>query len=404
MSEGSSKRKKYTLTYKQAVVAEAKKSSNRAVAQKHALDESFVRRWRKINDDLLAEANTKTARGETRSRRSGGWRHAPFQELEKRLFEWIVLMRQCRRRVTRKSIKQEAKNMHKEANGEKPFEGSSGWCQNFLKRFRLATRIKTHQSQRAPLALVPKLLGFLSYMRSYFHDHPERELRSIFSMDETAVWYDAVSTRTVDFVGAKSVSLMSTGHDKQNVTVALSAAANGLKKLPYVVFKGKGKTVEDRELKTRCDIVVAFSDNGWFNTDLTIDWLRRVMGALAFSQRLLIWDSYRCHICPAVDEERKKILIYSAVVSAGCTGLIQAPDVSWNKVFKSSMREQYNDWLENGDKSYTKAGNIRAVTKTQLCNMIVQAWSSVSSEIIAKSFECCGQVPGATAESITCSK
>ena len=184
MSEPPSKRKKYTLTYKQAVVAEAKKSSNRAVARKHALDESLVRRWRKINDDLLAEAKTKTVQGETRSRRSGGGRHVPFQELEKRLFERIVLMRQCRRRVTRKSIKKQAKKMHEEANGEKPFEGSSGWCQNFLKRFRLATRIKTHQSQRTPLALVPKLLSFLSYMRSYFHDHPERELRSIYSMDE----------------------------------------------------------------------------------------------------------------------------------------------------------------------------------------------------------------------------
>lgn len=139
--------------------------------------------------------------------------------------------------------------------------------------------MKTHESQKSPPDRIPKLIGFLSFIRKYFHDHPDRDLSNIYAMDETAVWFDAVSSRTVDLVGAKSVSLTTSRHEKHNVTVSLTAAATGSKKLPYIVFKGKGKTAEDRELKTRSDIVVAFSDSGWFNANLTVDWLNRVMGA-----------------------------------------------------------------------------------------------------------------------------
>lgn len=200
------------------------------------------------------------------------------------------------------------------------------------------------------------------------------------------------------------MSLTTSGHEKHNATVSLTAAATGSKKLPYIVFKGKGKTAEDRELKTRSDIVVAFSDSGWFNANLTVDWLNRVMEALAFSPSLLIWDSYRCHLYPEVEEQRQKMKIHTAVIPGGCTSLIQAPDVSWNKVFKSSMQTQYDEWLAHGPKTYTAAGNIWAVSKTQLCDMIVVAWQSLTPDLIARSSECCGQVPGVSADKITCFK
>ena len=101
------------------------------------------------------------------------------------------------------------------------------------------------------------------YTRSYFEDHPSMNLDSNYAMDETAVWFVACGSRTVDTVGEKFVSLATTGHNKQNVTVALTTAASGA--------KGKSLKAEDRTLKARRDINVAYSDHGWFNTDLTID-------------------------------------------------------------------------------------------------------------------------------------
>ena len=125
-----------------------------------------------------------------------------------------------------------------------------------------------------------------------------------------------------------------------------------------------------------------------------------LLGALSFSQRLLIWDSHRCHVCRDVDKVRQKFKNHSAVIPRGRTSYIQAPDVLWNKMFKSSLREQYDYWLEHGEKSFTAAGNMRAVSKSVLCDMVVRAWESLTPDLIKRSFECCGQVPEASAQNI----
>ena len=63
-------------------------------------------------------------------------------------------------------------------------------------------------------------------------------------MDETPVWDDMVSDTTDDKVGATSVNLKTTGHEKVMVTVCLSARADGTKLKPFIVFRGA-----KRELK-----------------------------------------------------------------------------------------------------------------------------------------------------------
>ena len=403
MPKTSGLRKKYSATFKLAVVKTAKSSSVYAAARSHSVYESMVRRWKRQENQLLVAERSSTSRGEKRSRLSGG-KVSQFTDLEAQVFEWLVGERQQRRRVTRKSVRAKAKQLHTDAGTAEQFSASAGWCANFFMRFRLTMRMKTHQSQRSPEDLIPTLTDFLLYLKKYFADHPAITKSSIFAMDETAVWFDSTGSRTVEVIGAQSVPLASTGHDKANVTVALCAAADGKKLLPYIIFKGKGKTAEDKELKARRDIVVSYSDNGWFNSDLTVDWLKRVMGTFAFVRRLLIWDSYRCHLCAAVKDTRRAQNIDCAVVPGGCTGLIQAPDVSWNKPFKGSIREQYDEWLATGEKTYTAAGNMRAMSKSKLCDVVVKAWQGVSAEVLTKSFECCGQVPGATADSVSCFK
>ena len=61
-------------------------------------------------------------------------------------------------------------------------------------------------------------------------------------MDETAYWMDMPGDTTVHHSGARSISLKSTGHEKDHFTVVLSARADGTtcKLKPFVVFKGKG--------------------------------------------------------------------------------------------------------------------------------------------------------------------
>ena len=139
---------------------------------------------------------------------------------------------------------------------------------------------------------------------------------------------------TVDFVGNKSVLIKTTGYEKSRVTVALAAKANGSKLLPFIVFKGK--RVNKGLQKVIC-VVCAYSGNGWMNEDLPHTWLNKVWGTLAFSCCLLCWDAYQCHIQDSTKQLLSKLKTDAAVIPSGCTSLLQAPDVSWNKPFKSTI-------------------------------------------------------------------
>ena len=117
---------------------------------------------------------------------------------------------------------------------------------------------------------------------------------------------------------------------------------------------------------------------------------------------MLIWDSYRCHLTENTKNVLKKKKIHSAIIPGGTTGLIQAPDISWNRPFKQHLRDGWDTWMNLGEKSLTKAGNVRAMDKAQLCDLVVQAWTKVSPELIKKSFVSCGQAKEGRPEEVSC--
>ena len=82
---------------------------------------------------------------------------------------------------------------------------------------------------------------------------------------------------------------------------------------------------------------------------------------------------------PAGSSKKKDFLVR---VSDG----VRVPDGC--AFFKNNLRELFDDWLLHGEKSYTNKGNIRAVSKTTLCDMVVEAWKKISEDLIIKSFKC----------------
>ena len=144
----------------------------------------------------------------------------------------------------------------------------------------------------------------------------------------------------------------STGHEKVLVSVCLAAKGDGTKMKPFVVFRGA-----KREVAAVNECVVATSTNSWMNEELTL--IQQVLGTFSFGRRLLAWDSFECHIMDSVKKELKNLNVDQVTVAEGCTKYIQAPDVSWNKQFKSRCTEEYDHWLRNGKHEYTEAGNMR---------------------------------------------
>lgn len=180
----------------------------------NAIDESQIRPWRK-NEELLRKTQSeqkqiyisnhshtikKAVVKPKKFRVSGGGRKITNEMLEDAIYQWIVERKSEFKHVSQKMIKAKAKNLHEELGGEKSFNASSGWCYGFLKRFSLSTRQKTHQSQRLPQELVPKVLSFFQYLRAYFAKNNISE-DQVVAMDETCVVLENVSNRTISVAG-----------------------------------------------------------------------------------------------------------------------------------------------------------------------------------------------------------
>lgn len=184
--------------------------------------------------------------------------------------------------------------------------------------------------------------------------------------------------------------------------MCLAAMANGRKLVPMVVFKGKRIPQELREIK---GVVVEFSHNGWMQPETTISWISRVWGSVGFVERILVWDSFRCHLVDETQKALKKSRTLMACIPGGCTKLLQPADVSWNKSFKEKYRELYENWLQEDDRKLdvTVHGNPRGPSKLRMVEWVKKAWDSLTSEIIIKSFDCCG-ITTADPDIINCTR
>ena len=87
------------------------------------------------------------------------------------------------------------------------------------------------------------------------------------------MFYDLVTKSTFEKKGKSEVKIKTTGSSKKMVTVIPVASSDGEKKPISIIFKGKGKTKEDKDLITRKDCIVMFSNNSWAQTATTTQFL-----------------------------------------------------------------------------------------------------------------------------------
>jgi hypothetical protein len=90
-------------------------------------------------------------------------------------------------------------------------------------------------------------------------------------MDETPMFFDMSSNRTVELKGNQTVSVKTSGGEKAHFTVILSCLADCTKLKPSVVFKTKTMPKE----KLSSDLVVLVQETGWVDEGVLFKWLGR---------------------------------------------------------------------------------------------------------------------------------
>ncbi len=275
-----------------------------------------------------------------------------------------------------------------------------------MDRNGFSLRRKTTQAQKLPADYIPKLVAFVIHVRQ-MRLAVEYPLSSIYACDETPVWVEVDTPTTIERTGSSEVSVRTFGGGKTRVSVMLTARADGKKLKPMVVLKRK-KPLPELEQEFRRDLLISYQSKGWFDQKMTETFLERQIGQSMFGERrLLVWDSYSCHISHTTKSKMAKMKIDSAVVPGGTTRYIQAPDVSWNKSFKSKYSQYYDEWTHTGERQFTSGGNPKPPCWQLVCSWIRDAWKEIPEAQIKESFKHCGvssATDGSEDDEIVCFK
>lgn len=148
--------------------------------------------------------------------------------------------------------------------------------------------------------------------------------------------------RYLKILGEREVSVLTTGHDKVRLIVFLTGRMDGRKLKPFILMTRK-RPIPEIERKFSKDLKLSWSGKEWMTDELTSEYLTKVIGDFSFSKRLLIWDSYRCHISDQTSSKMKSMNIEAGVIPGGTTKFIQPGDVVWNSIFKSKIKQYYED-------------------------------------------------------------
>ena len=293
-----------------------------------------------------------------------------FPVIETLLSSCILEARSLGYEVSMNSMYQMALNFLDDLNiPHKNLKASLGWAKKFIDRQGLSSRRVSTLNQHNPKDITQKVIRFIVYMRGVLERHSGAKL---WACDETPVFYDLINKSTYDKKGKKEIKIRTTGADKKMVTVIPVTSSDGDKKPITIIFKGKGKGKEDKNLVNRDDCTVLFSDNGWLQTSTSVDFLHSNFTREDSSEEILVWDSYRCHyITEEIKNALKELNLVNVIIPGGCTRVIQTCDVVWNSPLKAHLRTLWDDWMQNGEKSFTKNGNMSTISKTYLVDNIV---------------------------------
>ena len=204
--------------------------------------------------------------------------------------------------------------------------------------------------------------------------------------DQTPLTFDLPINRTVDFVGNSSVTIKTTGSEKNRFTVMLACTADGTKLPPYVIFKRKTLLKE----KFPPGLIVRVQEKGWMDEPLTLDWICSVWGTLnRGTWKMLVLDSFCAHHTAKAKAALKAVNTDLVIIPGGLTSMLQPLNMSINKPFKSAIHKLWNEWMMSRQHTFTATGRQRRVDLVTICQWILTAWEQISISCITNRFKKC---------------
>ncbi|KAL3107396.1 hypothetical protein niasHT_012836 [Heterodera trifolii] len=205
-SSSTRKRRGYTIEEKIRILDCAKTSSIHAASRRFSLDRNTIRGWKKQEAALR-----KMHQLAKRKRLIGGGRKLTNAQFDQELSDWVRGLR------------------------DKKLRASTGWLQCFMHRHNFSLRRATTVAQKEPESYTETLINFVLYVQQLIHNN----YSAVYACDETAVWLDPSDGTCITEKGAKTVTVLNTGHEKLASLSSSRRALTAKKLQPFVLLPKK---------------------------------------------------------------------------------------------------------------------------------------------------------------------
>jgi hypothetical protein len=212
------KNNSYTASYKLKVISFAEQFGNRAAEREFGILESSMRYWRKKEE---AVRSTKSD-----SRAFRGPKTGKYPVLEDELLTYLEVLRNDGIAVTHDMLQLCARELAKSHNiSDNEFKTSRGWLRRFMKRKGLSLRRRMTLCQKLPRDFTDNVINFHRDVIRMREEHSYL-LSQIGNADQTSAFFDVPRNTSIEKQSVQSVTIKTTGAEKQRYTVMLVVTAN----------------------------------------------------------------------------------------------------------------------------------------------------------------------------------
>jgi len=300
--------------------------------------------WRQNYKEIVEQTNLNTCRikkpGET-----------PVSIFDHEVLKFIDKLREEKKPVTTNmiiakmlQIRPELKNSCKGTLQKRVYR--------FLERNNYSIRKASHIGQPLPTKALDLFLGFFREINRKRHKlnifDSKNDHDRIVNIDETPIYFEMTSDKTVNKKGAKIISVETKGNEKKLISCILACSAGGKKLIPALIFKGgRDGNLETKysnlEVVKNKKIVIYFQNNAWCDEYIFKRWVKDVYFPYTEEQNkkkcILIMDRSPSHIYRSKYLDKKSE--HYVFIPGGLTRYLQPLDIGVNKQFKAQLKNNY---------------------------------------------------------------
>jgi hypothetical protein len=405
MTAPSSKRRHQTrIGQKIKLVAQVQEKITAGISMKQAVASAGIRdkqtflRYKEISDTRDA-APKKQRLAKTRMRQAGGGRHPLMSaDEDKQLKDWLMGLRrgEKRERVSIKHLREEARRMitsqqeNSSNNNQRKFKASNKWAQAWMKRQGLSLRLRTTGKEVTTAEMQAKAADYRVQVQPIFTQYTDIK---IWNMDETSIYLDAPGNRTIDEIGAHTVEIGTTKHEKDRLTAVLCVSSTGDRMKTLIIHKSKAKSKQNKIEKVdvkyhgtqTVEMYIGYNKKAYMNSHIMCEWIKEVYAPQAsvnnhvssdgFSSVLFL-DNVKIHTCPSVINLLTQHKVKYEFFPPNCTPLVQPLDHSLNASTKHFYEEEWRLWFHSAlSDQKTRKGNRKKAT-----NSTINQWVAAADE------------------------